>query len=72
MTKNFKESKLLYLRSDQKQQLLEIQEEVFEAGGDTNLNQLIRDAIDVLVVFYKDEIIQRYKPRSIRSLIEDE
>ena len=68
MARNFKEAKLLYLRPDQKQKLLKIQEEVEEAGGDTNLNQLIRDSIDVVVGFYKDEIVERYSPRTFKSL----
>ena len=70
MPKNYKEAKLVYLRTDQKQKLLEIQDEVSEAGGDTNLNQLIRDSIDVLVGFYKDAIVERYTPKSIKTLIE--
>ena len=62
-------AKLIYISEDQKQRLMEIKDEVSEANGDTSLNQLIRDAIDVLVYFYKDEIIERYKPRKIKDLI---
>lgn len=68
MARNFKEAKLLYLSTDQKQKLLKIQKEVEEAGGDTSLNQLIRDSIDVVVGFYKDEIVERYSPRTFKSL----
>ena len=62
-------AKLIYISEDQKQRLMEIKDEVSEANGDTSLNQLIRDSIDVLVYFYKDEIIERYKPRKIKDLI---
>lgn len=65
----YKVAKLIYISEDQKQRLMEIKDEVSEANGDTSLNQLIRDAIDVLVYFYKDEIIERYKPRKIKDLI---
>ena len=62
-------SKLIYINDDQKQRLLEIKNEVSETGGDTSLNQLIRDSIDLLVYRYKEEIVKHYTPRSIKSLI---
>ncbi len=62
-------AKLIYINDDQKQRLMEIKDEVSEANGDTSLNQLIRDAIDLLVYAYKDEIVERYSPRNIRDLV---
>lgn len=65
-------AKLIYINDDQKQRLMEIKDEVSEANGDTSLNQLIRDAIDLLVYAYKDEIVERYSPRNIRNLVKKE
>ena len=62
-------SKLIYISNDQKQRLLELKNEVTETGGDTSLNQLIRDSIDLLVYSYKEEIVKHYEPRSIKNLI---
>lgn len=62
-------SKLIYISDDQKHRLQEIKNEVSETGGDTSLNQLIRDSIDLLVYSYKEEIVKHYTPRSIKSLI---
>lgn len=69
MTKNYNEAKLIYISVEQKQRLQEIKNEVSLAGGDTSLNQLIRDSIDVLIYFYKDEIVERYTPKSIEYLM---
>lgn len=65
----FDEAKLLYMTSDHKQRLLELKEDISKAGGDASLNQLIRDAIDVLVYAHRDQIIEHYTPQSIESLV---
>lgn len=62
-------SKLIYISNDQKQRLQEIKNEVTETGGDTSLNKLIRDSIDLLIYSYKEEIVKHYEPRSIKNLI---
>jgi len=63
------EAKLLYMTSDHKQRLLEIKNDISDVGGDVSLNELIRNAIDVLVYAHRDEIIQHHTPRSMKSLI---
>ncbi|MFA0834564.1 MAG: hypothetical protein ACC609_11220 [Methanobacterium formicicum] len=65
MVKKYKETKCLYLDTQQKQKLLEIHKEVTNAGGDVSLNQLIRDAIDLLVNSYQKAIVERYTPKSL-------
>lgn len=69
MTGQFKEAKLIYLNSKQKEKLQQIKNEVTAIGGDVSVNQLIRDAIDILVCAYKKEIVAQYKPKKIRDLI---
>lgn len=71
MTGQFKEAKLIYLNSKQKEKLQQIKKEVSSCGGDVSANQLIRDAIDILVCAYKNEIVKKYKPKSIRDLVKD-
>lgn len=69
MTGKFSEAKLLYITSDQKLKLKELQKEVISKGGEVSLNQIIRDAIDILTYSYKDRIVERYIPRSIKELV---
>jgi len=69
LVKKFKEAKCLYLDTQQKQKLLEIQKKVTNAGGDVSLNQLIRDAIDLLVNSYQKAIVARHTPKSLEYLI---
>lgn len=69
MAKKFKEVKSLHMDTIQKQKLLEIQNEVTNAGGDVSLNQLIRDAIDLLIFAYRNAIVERYSPKSLENLI---
>lgn len=68
MSEKYNVAKLIYISDEQKQDLLEIKEEVAAANGDTSLNQLIRDAIDILTCFYKDEIVQYRTPNCIKNL----
>jgi len=71
MHMKYDEAKLLYMTRDHKQRLLEIKEDISKAGGDASLNQLIRDAIDVLVYAHRDQIIEHYTPQSIESLVKN-
>lgn len=72
MVKKYNEAKILYLETLQKQKLLKIQKEVTTAGGDVSMNQLIRDAIDLLVFAYRTAIVERYTPKSLEKLIKED
>jgi len=48
MTARYTEAKLLNITKKEKEKLDEIQNEVFIAGGDVSLSQLIRDGIELL------------------------
>ena len=69
MKSQYSESKLIYISAKQKEKLLEIKENVTEIGGDTSLNQLIRDAIDILLDTYEDVILKKYTPIQLKDLI---
>lgn len=62
MSRDNNEAKLIFISEEQKQKLLEIQNEVSEHGGDISMNQLIRDAINILIDLYKSEIVKKYEP----------
>ena len=62
MSEAYTEAKLIFISEEQKHKLLEIQNEVSELGGDISMNQLIRDAINILLDLYKNEIVKKYKP----------
>ena len=70
MVMRYTEAKLLNISKNEKQKLEEIQKEVSNTGGDVSSSQLIRDGI-ALLYNYKKEIVERYKPKSIRELIND-
>ncbi|KAF5046720.1 hypothetical protein DSECCO2_467870 [anaerobic digester metagenome] len=67
----YTEAKLLNISKNEKEKLEEIKKEVSEVGGDVSLSQLIRDGI-ALLYNYKKEIVERYKPKSIRELISND
>lgn len=69
MKSQYSEPKLIYISAEQKEKLLEIKENVAEIGGDTSLNQLIRDAIDILLDMYEDVIVKKYTPIQLKDLI---
>lgn len=71
MTVKYTESKLLNITKKERAKLEEIKNEVSKAGGEVSLNALLRDGIE-LIYNYKKEIVERYKPRSIRELIKDD
>lgn len=62
MSVKFKEVKLIYMTTAQNEKLLEIKNEVLKANGDVAINQLVRDAIDILIHNYRSDIVNRYKP----------
>lgn len=68
MSRKYTEAKLLSLSKQERDKLEEIKNEVFKAGGDVSLSQLIRDGIELLYN-YKKEIVLRYTPKSIRELV---
>lgn len=67
--KQNKIAKLIHISDIQKEKLDEIAEEVFKQGGEVNTTQLIRDSIQILIENYQNEIIKRYIPVSLKSLI---
>lgn len=69
MPRNYNEAKLIHMHTDHKQRLLEIQDEVSKVGGDVSLNQLIREAIDLLFYAHKDEIVELHRPKRLKDLI---
>lgn len=69
MKNQYTEPKLIYISSEQKEKLLEIKENVTETGGETSMNQLIRDAIDILLDMYEDVIVKKYTPIQLKDLI---
>lgn len=68
MSRKYTEAKLLSLSKQERDKLEEIKNEVFNAGGDVSLSQLIRDGIE-LIYNYKKEIVLRYTPKSIKELV---
>lgn len=64
-----RESKLLYMSSEQKNKLLKIQEEVSNNGGVVSVNQLILDSIDLMIAYYTSDIVNRYVPLSLEDII---
>jgi len=71
MSRKYTEAKLLSLSKQEREKLEEIKNEVFIAGGDVSLSQLIRDGIELLYN-YKKEIVERYTPKSIKELVKRE
>lgn len=69
MKNQYTEPKLIYMSVEQKEKLLEIKENVTETGGETSMNQLIRDAIDILLDMYEDVIVKKYTPIQLKDLI---
>lgn len=69
MTERNNVAKLIYISDAQKRKLLEIQDEVSNKHGSVSLNELIRASIELLIYFYKDEIVDRYTPKSIKELV---
>lgn len=71
MTVRYTEAKLLNITKKEKEKLYEIKNEVYKAGGEVSLSQLLRDGIELLYN-YKKEIVERYTPKTIRELIKDD
>ncbi|AXV40395.1 hypothetical protein [Methanobacterium sp. BAmetb5] len=69
MTRKYTEAKLLSLSKKEREKLEEIKNKVSETGGEVSINQLLRDGIELLYN-YKEKIIERYTPKSLRNLIE--
>lgn len=67
----YTEAKLLHLSKNEKEILEEIKNEVAAAGGDVSLNQLLRDGV-ALIYNYKNEIVERYTPKSIKELVKND
>ena len=65
MTNKNNVAKLIHISDEQKEGLMEIKNMVTETGGNTSLNELIRDAIDVAIYFHRYDIVEQHKPRSI-------
>lgn len=69
MTRKYTEAKLLSLSKKEREKLEEIKNKVSETGGEVSINQLLRDGIELLYN-YKEKIIERYTPKSLKNLIE--
>lgn len=71
MALRYTEAKLLHISKSEKEKLEEIKNDVSEAGGDVSLSQLLRDGIELLYN-YKNEIVERYTPKSIKDLVKND
>ena len=70
MKNQYSEAKLIFISNEQKQMLIEIRDDVKEIGGETSLNQIIRDAIDILLKYYKNDIVKKYTPIKLEDLVQ--
>ena len=52
---------------EEKLELEKIRDEIVELKGTVSVNQLIRDAIQILIVYYRDTVVNKYKPLSIKE-----
>ena len=62
-----KKAKLIHLSKKQSDKLQEINDTVLNNGGYTNVSQLIREAIDLLINNYSDLVIQKYMPIKLKD-----
>jgi len=62
-----KNAKLIHLSMEQSAKLQEINDTVLDNGGYTNVSQLIREAIDILINNYRDAVIQKYMPIKLKD-----
>lgn len=65
-----KKAKLIHLSIEQCNKLQEINDTVLDNGGYTNVSQLIREAIDILINNYRDAVIQKYMPIKLKDHFE--
>lgn len=65
-----KKAKLIHLSIEQSDKLQEINDTVLDNGGYTNVTQLIREAVDILINNYKDVVIQKYMPIKLKDRFE--
>lgn len=65
-----KKAKLIHLSIEQCNKLQEINDTVLDNGGYTNVSQLIREAIDILINNYRDAVIQKYMPIKLKDRLE--
>ena len=70
MNANDKKAKLIHLSRKQSDELQEINDTVAANGGYTNVSQLIREAIDILINNYRDAVIQKYMPIKLKDRFE--
>lgn len=54
--------KLINMKSDQRNELLEIQRQIKEQGGNASMMELINDAIAILINLYADAAVEKYSP----------
>jgi hypothetical protein len=67
-----KTAKLINISKEQSQKLKELNDRVIESGGYSSVSQLIREAIDILINNYSDEVIKKYKPICLKELVKSQ
>ena len=68
MSKNrLKQAKLIHISFEEKNELDKIKNEIVELKGDVSINQLIRDAIQILIIYYRDSIVKKYIPLRLKE-----
>ncbi len=67
-----KTAKLINISREQSLKLKELNDRVIETGGNTSVSQLIREAIDILINNYSDEVIRKYKPLCLNELVKNQ
>ena len=52
--------KVVRLKNKKMEILKEIEKEIKSNGGEINTTQLIRDAVDIFLIYFKNEAVRKY------------
>lgn len=65
--KKSKKARLIYITEEQDKRLGSLKDEITDQGGFVSFNQLFRDALDIMLQIYRDEVIWRYLPIKVEE-----
>lgn len=65
--KKSKKARLIYITEEQDKRLESLKDEITDQGGFVSFNQLFRDALDIMLQIYRDEVIWRYLPIKVEE-----
>ena len=52
----------IYLTETQKTELKELQKEIKNKGCNISITELIRDSVDIMLAFYKEDVVSSHAP----------